>query len=109
MKLALSPRPPAAHVHAMAAFSLAAAVVRPAPKRPPSTDNPRAAGRATAPASLAAYLAVTALNVPQAAVARAMGRAPSTVCKALRAVEDRRDEPEFDAALAAAEQEMCPA
>jgi hypothetical protein len=108
----LRPRPSAAHVHAVAAVILARSVAAdafPLPKRAPTPDNALAAGRPTSTTSVAAYLAVTALNVPQTAVARALGCARASVHQALRRVEMRRDEPEFDAALTAAEQELCPA
>jgi hypothetical protein len=111
MKLVLGHPPLPGDVHAVAGVTLAAGVLgrRALPARAPSPDNPLAAGRRTSPGNVAAYLAVTALGCSQAAVARALGRRSPSVWEALRGVEMRRDEPLFDAALEAAEQEIIPA
>jgi chromosomal replication initiation ATPase DnaA len=45
------------------------------------------------------YLCSTAFNLPADAVARLMGRHRSTVEYGLALVEDRRDDPEFDALM----------
>ena len=49
------------------------------------------------------YLCVTLLRVSQADVARLTGLTPAAVSLALGSVEDRRDEPDLDAHLRAAE------
>jgi|GEM_PF-1867190 hypothetical protein len=46
------------------------------------------------------YLLVVCCNVPGALAARAYGCSKQNVSKALRAVEDRRDDPQYDAELA---------
>lgn len=58
--------------------------------------------RAAAPRSeaVALYLAHTALGVPLRRLATATGRAPSTVLRAVRRVEARRDDPLWDEILA---------
>lgn len=48
----------------------------------------------------ALYLLVTCCNVPGALAGRAYGCSKQNVSKALRAVEDRREDPEYDAELA---------
>jgi len=108
MKLALTSQPAAAHVHAVAAVTLGHAVAGglPVPPRRPSPDNRRASGCRPSRESLAAYLAVVAIGVPQAAAARALGRDRSQVHRALHRVETYRDEPGFDVALDAAAEEM---
>lgn len=47
----------------------------------------------------AIYLVVTKFGVPQRRLAEALDLTPAAVCLALKAVEDRRDDPAFDAAL----------
>lgn len=47
----------------------------------------------------AQYLLVTCCNVPGALAGRAHGCSKQAISKALRAVEDRRDDPQFDAEL----------
>lgn len=48
----------------------------------------------------ALYLLVVCCNVPGALAARAYGCSKQNISKALRAVEDRRDDPDYDAELA---------
>lgn len=48
----------------------------------------------------ALYLLVTCCNVPGALAARAYGCSKQNISKALRAVEDRREDPPYDAELA---------
>lgn len=50
---------------------------------------------------LALYLANQLCGIPQAELARAAGLTPAAVCLALKAVEDRRDDPTFDALVQA--------
>lgn len=52
----------------------------------------------------AIYLTNTALGVPQFRLARALDLTAAAVCLAIRAVEDRRDDPGFDAILNTTEQ-----
>lgn len=47
------------------------------------------------------YLAHTAAGLSLRQIARADGQAPSTVCRRVRAIEARRDEPLYDEALTA--------
>ena len=61
-------------------------------------------GEAAKPAAL--YLLVTGGNVPGALAARVYGCSKQYVSKALREVEDRREDPAFDAALAALERRL---
>ena len=56
------------------------------------------------PAAL--YLLVTGGNVPGALAARVYGCSKQYVSKALREVEDRREDPAFDAALSALERRL---
>lgn len=55
---------------------------------------------------LALYLANQATGLPQAELARAIGVTRAAVCAAVREVEDRRDEPTFDALVAAIERDV---
>ena|SRR5689334_20056043 len=55
---------------------------------------------------LAAYLAHTSLGLPRALLAEGLGRDISTIAHALRAVEDRRDDPAFDLALTMVERAL---
>lgn len=48
----------------------------------------------------ALYLLVVCCNVPGALAARAYGCSKQNISKALRAVEDRREDPDYDAELA---------
>lgn len=50
--------------------------------------------------SVTFYLTVTICNVPGAVVARAAGCTRQNVAKCLRHVEDRREDPVFDRAMA---------
>lgn len=52
------------------------------------------------------YLLVTGCNVPGALAAQVLGCTKQNISKALRKVEDRRDDPAFDAALAKIEKAM---
>jgi hypothetical protein len=54
----------------------------------------------------ALYLLVTGANVPGALAARVYGSSKQYVSKALRQVEDRREDPKFDQAMAALEQRL---
>lgn len=45
------------------------------------------------------YLIVTCCNLPGALAGRAYGCSKQAISKALRAVEDRRDDPQYDAEL----------
>lgn len=47
----------------------------------------------------ALYLTVTHFDIPQRRLAKVLGLTPAAVCLALKSVEDRRDDPDFDAAL----------
>ncbi len=60
----------------------------------------RGSRRASVARQVAIYLAHVALGVPLDAAARQFKRDRSTVAFACRQVEDRRDEPAFDAAVA---------
>jgi len=60
----------------------------------------RGSRRASVARQVAIYLAHVALSVPLDAAARQFKRDRSTVAFACRQVEDRRDEPAFDAAVA---------
>jgi chromosomal replication initiation ATPase DnaA len=66
-------------------------------------DEVVSATRRSAEASLARhvsmYLAHVAFGLPMARVAQAFGRDRSTAAHACHRVEDRRDDPEFDARL----------
>lgn len=53
-------------------------------------------------AQAALYLTNTALGIKQRRLADVLGLTPAAVCLALKAVEDRRDDAEFDAWLTAA-------
>ena len=53
-------------------------------------------------AQAALYLTNTSLGVRQKRLAEALGLTPAAVCLALRAVEERRDDPEFDRLMARA-------
>lgn len=54
----------------------------------------------------AIYLVSVVLEAGQAEIARALGLTPAAVCIALQAVEDRRDDPVFDALLDRAQREV---
>lgn len=56
--------------------------------------------------SVALYLLVVVANVPGATAARAAGCTKQNVSKLLRRVQDRRDDPAFDAALSRLEAEF---
>ena len=68
---------------------------RAAAERLPAPEGRRALGAE----ATALYLAHTALGVPLRRLAAASGRAPSTVLRAVRRVEARRDDPLLDAVL----------
>lgn len=63
-----------------------------------SKDAPRTS-------DVALYLAHVGSGIPMREIARANGRQPSTVLRAIRRVESLRDDPKIDAALAALEAE----
>lgn len=54
----------------------------------------------------AIYLTHTALAVTQRTLAGALNLTPAAVCLALQSVEDRRDDPDFSAALEAAHRDV---
>jgi hypothetical protein len=54
----------------------------------------------------AVYLAATAGNLGTRLTARVSGLSPPGVLYAVRAIEDRRDNPQFDARLSRLEQEL---
>jgi hypothetical protein len=60
----------------------------------------RGSRRAVRARQAAMYLAHVALGLPIMTVGQVFGRHHSTVAHACHTIEDRRDEPEFDAALA---------
>jgi len=55
---------------------------------------------------VAVYLAVVDLELGRAAVAQAFGRHPRTVRRALALIEDRRDDPRYDAWLTGLEERL---
>lgn len=55
---------------------------------------------------VAAYVAVTGCGVAGNSLARAAGLARYGIQKALRSIEDRRDDPQYDSWLARIEQEI---
>lgn len=61
--------------------------------------GPRGDGRVSAARQLAMYLAYTVLQWPLAEVGAAFGRDRTTAGHACARVEDRRDDPAFDALL----------
>jgi hypothetical protein len=71
------------------------------------TDEILARGRGSAEAAfarqVAMYLCYTAFELPLTRIAIAFGRDRSTVSHACHAIEDRRDEPQFDTWIGALE------
>ncbi len=79
-------------------FGVTAEAVLAADPRAGATADP--VWRACRHASQAAlYLTNTTLGVPQRVLADVLGLTPAAVCLAIKAVEDRRDDPHIDAAL----------
>lgn len=58
------------------------------------------------PKAMTAYLAVTQFNLPQATVARALGKTRQCIVRQVRRIEDARDDPAFDTFLAGLEQQL---
>jgi len=97
----------AGRLAAASAFEAALAVVT----RDQVPADMRSAGRRPSNAISRArqtsiYLAIVSFDVEQNAIARALGLDPMAVNRALRRVEDRRDDARFDRSLNRLEQEL---
>lgn len=99
------PAAPEAARRACLAVAIAAAAA--AGVRVTEVFSPGPGRRSVAAArQIAMYIACVDLELPQRVVGRIFGRASQTVGDAVRAVEDRRDDPAFDAALTRLEEEV---